>query len=486
MQYGGGDCDGTPDATTAKQTSTGVWYAFDVTDRAQDYIAHPNNNNGWVIKCTNPALHNQDYFYSSDEATYTTLRPKLVVTDTPSGDVTAPAAVSDLACSNPTAGSVTLTWTAPGDDGSEGTAASYDIRYSTSTINAGNWDSATQVIGEPTPDSAGESESMSVSGLSGDTTYYFAIKTADEVPNWSSLSNVASNTTDDETAPAAITDLGASTVTGSSITLTWTSPGDNGASGTATTYDVRYSTSEITAGNWDSATQATGEPPPAIAGTGQSLTISNLSGSTTYYFAIKTADEVPNWSALSNVYSTQTSDTVAPAAVSNLATSSPTTTSLTLTWTSPGDDGSSGTAASYDVRYSTSEITAGNWDSATQATGEPTPAVANTQQSMTVGGLLPSTTYYFAIKTADDVPNVSDLSNVPNGTTATPTTRQVGSGKTYATVQAAVTAAADWDTIEIDPATYTESDGWATVNKNHLTIRGVGSSRAVLDANGAA
>ena len=34
-----------------------------------------------------------------------------------SPDTTAPAAVSNLASSSPTASSVTLTWTAPGDDG---------------------------------------------------------------------------------------------------------------------------------------------------------------------------------------------------------------------------------------------------------------------------------------------------------------------------------------------------------------------------------
>ena len=53
-------------------------------------------------------------------------------------------------------------------------------------------------------------------------------------------------------------DLATGTVTGSSIQLSWTAPGDDGATGTATTYDVRYSTATINAGNWASATQATG------------------------------------------------------------------------------------------------------------------------------------------------------------------------------------------------------------------------------------
>ena len=110
-------------------------------------------------------------------------------------DVTAPAAVTDLAASNPTTSSVDLAWTAPGDDGNTGTAASYDVRYSTATITEANWASATQATGEPAPSVAGTPESMTVSGLSEDMTYYFAIKTSDEVPNESALSNVANETT---------------------------------------------------------------------------------------------------------------------------------------------------------------------------------------------------------------------------------------------------------------------------------------------------
>ncbi len=336
-------------------------------------------------------------------------------------DSVAPAAVSNLSCSNLTTTSVQLNWTAPGDNGSSGTATSYDIRYSTSTITAGNFSSATQVTGAPAPAAAGTNQNMVVSGLTADTTYYFAMKTADEVPNWSTISNVPSAHTVDSVAPAAVSNLATSSPTSSSITLSWTAPGDNGSSGTATTYDIRYSTSTITAGNWASATQVSGEPTPLVAGTNQNMVITGLSPSTTYYFAIETADEVPNWSGLSNVPSgttTAAADTTPPAAVTNLATSSPTSSSITLTWTAPGDDGNTGTATTYDIRYSTSTITSGNWASATQVTGEPTPLVAGTNQSMVITGLSASTTYYFAIETADEVPNWSGLSNVPSGTTS--------------------------------------------------------------------
>jgi len=145
-----------------------------------------------------------------------------------------------------------------------------------------------------------------------------------------------------------------------------------------------------------------------------------LSPTTTYYFAIKTSDEVPNISNISNVANATTlplPDTTAPSAITNLAISNITISSVLLSWTAPGDDNNIGTATTYDIRYSTSLITSGNWNSATQVSGEPTPLVAGTSQNMTINGLSPSTTYYFAIKTSDEVPNISNISNVVSGST---------------------------------------------------------------------
>lgn len=110
-------------------------------------------------------------------------------------DITPPAAVMDLAALNPSANSVDLTWTAPGDDVSTGTATSYDVRYATSPITDLTWAVATQATGEPLPSPAGSAESMTVTGLVPNTTYYFALRTSDEVPNTSALSNVPPATT---------------------------------------------------------------------------------------------------------------------------------------------------------------------------------------------------------------------------------------------------------------------------------------------------
>jgi hypothetical protein len=110
--------------------------------------------------------------------------------------------------------SVTLTWTAPGDDGNVGRASQYDIRYSRSGIAGTDtltwWNQASQCSGEPVPQQAGATETFTVAGLLASTTYYFMIRTADEVPNWSGFSNVAVKTTTaapDTIPPAAIRNL---------------------------------------------------------------------------------------------------------------------------------------------------------------------------------------------------------------------------------------------------------------------------------------
>ena len=133
------------------------------------------------------------------------------------------------------------------------------------------------------------------------------------------------------------------------------------------------------------------------------------------------AQEIPAEWIGDSVTVTGAADTIPPAPITDLRAGNPTPISITLTWTAPGDDGNAGTASEYDIRYSTSMITEDNWDEAIQCYGEPTPQPAGSSETFTVAGLSPSTTYYFALKTADEVPNWSDLSNVPSETTRTPT-----------------------------------------------------------------
>lgn len=94
-----------------------------------------------------------------------------------------------------TSNSVTLIWTAPGDDATVGTATSYTVRHSTQPITEATWSSATTVSNPPLPLPAGTTQSMTVTGLNAGVTYYFALKSKDEAGNESLLSNVASKQT---------------------------------------------------------------------------------------------------------------------------------------------------------------------------------------------------------------------------------------------------------------------------------------------------
>jgi phosphodiesterase/alkaline phosphatase D-like protein len=218
--------------------------------------------------------------------------------------------------------SVTLSWTTPGDDSLSGTASQFDVRYSTSPITGANFASATRFAGTPAPTAPGTSQNVVVTGLSPATTYYFAIKTADDVPNWSLISNVVSKTTlaaPDTIRPVAIANVSVTAVTDSTALLSWTATGDDSLTGTASSYDIRYSTSPITNANWSSASQSTGEPAPTASGTTQTFTVRSLNRQVTYYFAMKVADDSGNPSALSNVASATTNDTMPPGRITNLA-----------------------------------------------------------------------------------------------------------------------------------------------------------------------
>ena len=109
-------------------------------------------------------------------------------------------------------------------------------------------------------------------------------------------------------------------------------------------------------------------------------------------------------------------DIIPPAPVSDLSTTtgSGAAGTVELVWTAPGDDGGVGTASTYVIRYDAGEITEANWGSSTNVTGEPAPGPAGSAESMTVSGLNPGQSYYFALKAQDEIPNVSAISNSPS------------------------------------------------------------------------
>ena len=137
-------------------------------------------------------------------------------------DTVPPSPVTDLAVTATGARSVTLSWTATGDDGLVGRATRYDLRYATFEITDGNFSAATPVTDAPTPVLPGAVQTFQVKGLQPSTTYYLAVRVIDNVGNTSGLSGVVSTTT----APVVTVfqdDFSAAS--------TWTVTGTNGLGG---------------------------------------------------------------------------------------------------------------------------------------------------------------------------------------------------------------------------------------------------------------
>jgi hypothetical protein len=112
-------------------------------------------------------------------------------------------------------------------------------------------------------------------------------------------------------------------------------------------------------------------------------------------------------------------DTTPPSAITDLAVTQVFQSSVTLTWTAPGDDASTGTATRYDLRHSTLGpiLSEAAFAASTQAVNLSTPSVAGSTESVVLIGLNPATTYFFAIKAVDEAGNAGTLSNSPSGRT---------------------------------------------------------------------
>ncbi len=112
-----------------------------------------------------------------------------------STDFVRPAPIHDLSVVSSTDTTLTLSFTATGDDGDAGKAARYDLRVGTDSIDKSSFGRTTQYVGEPAVATAGTTQTIVVEGLLSGTAYEFAIKTTDLAGNRSEISNVVSAAT---------------------------------------------------------------------------------------------------------------------------------------------------------------------------------------------------------------------------------------------------------------------------------------------------
>ena len=322
-----------------------------------------------------------------------------------------------------TTSSFQIQFTAPGDDADTGTAQEYFVYVSTSPITAGTLGDDDDVrVSDTTPLEGGQPVVVTVQGLTANNTYYVAGFARDERDNDGSFSNVLETTTIDTVAPGIVTDLVANSGSGNTvIALSWTATGDEGSSGTAERYLIRYNNSGHiqSESEWDNATQWTGSTPVArLSGLAMTATLAGLQHEIPYYFMVRAEDEDGNIGGLGNSEQGFTQP-IAPARINTLW-ASVLGVSVTLNWTAPGDDGSTGDAvASYDLRRSTSPISESSFGDA-ESVDFPngfSPASPGSAETLTVTCPEESTIYYFAIKAIDTFGAQGSMSNTTSVTT---------------------------------------------------------------------
>jgi hypothetical protein len=201
---------------------------------------------------------------------------------------------------------VALQWTAPGDDGSIGTATSYEMRMATLPITSGNWAMANVVGGLPAPMVSGTRQSVIVRDLSRDTTYFFAIRAQDDNGNLAPISNVVRwDWVFDTAPPAAPTGL-SGVKAGASVQLNWDANSEPDLLG----YSVYRAT-------------AAGGPFTKI--TGSLVTATNYldssipAGTTEVWYEVSASDVNGNESAMSAAFHLTLSTPSAPVVTSGLS-----------------------------------------------------------------------------------------------------------------------------------------------------------------------
>ena len=127
---------------------------------------------------------------SKDGSTY---RARLV--SRPQFDFDPPALPSQLQVVDATSRDATIAFVAPGDDGDQGKAKKYEIRYRVGELlTAENFDSSTVVTASVVPTAAGSVQSFLVEGLLPETEYSVGIRAIDDCRNTSELGVVTFTT----------------------------------------------------------------------------------------------------------------------------------------------------------------------------------------------------------------------------------------------------------------------------------------------------
>ncbi len=299
-----------------------------------------------------------------------------VSTDTTAPDITVAPSVGSI-----TDNAATVTWTTD----EPGTSV---VEYGTTTAYG-----FTRTITTPRT----TSHSVQLTGLQADTTYHFRVSSYDGAGNGPDTSGADSNpsvddtfTTEsapDTTPPVITSSPTAGSITNSTAVIQWWT---NEPSNSLVQYGSNYGVSGTS--NW-------GEYPASASNANlvqfHQMTLTGLSGNTTYYFRVGSTDAFNNGPTTSSQVSFSTQpdpDTSVPVIIYPISVQGITNSSAMVRWTT--DE-----ASNSEVQYGTSSSAWDNY-SLTRTDGGMV-----TSHEVTLTGLLSGTTYYFMVGSTDALNN---------------------------------------------------------------------------------
>jgi hypothetical protein len=262
-------------------------------------------------------------------------------------------------------GSATVSWTAPGNGGSQITS------YTITPYIGTQAQAATTINGSP------PATNTTITGLANGTSYTFTVAAANVVGSGPASSPSNAVTPTGPTVPGAPTGVTA-TAGLNSATVSWTAPSSNGSPITSYTITPYIGTQAQT------ATTINGSPPAT------NTTITGLAGGTAYTFTVTATNGIgigPASSPSNSVTPTSPSVPAAPTGV----TATPSNASATVSWTAPNNGGSQ------ILSYTITPYIGSQAQTATTINGSP-PAT-----NTTVTGLTNGTSYTFTVTAANAI-----------------------------------------------------------------------------------
>jgi hypothetical protein len=194
---------------------------------------------------------------------------------TPETDTTAPTFSGSISTSSITSSSVALSWSKASDNVTAQANLQYQVQYKKSS--ASTWTTAKSYTANIT--------SFTVTGLSASTAYNFRVTVKDEAGNTTYKDvNATTSSAADTTPPTFSGSISTSSITSSSVALSWSKASDNVTAQANLLYQVQYKKSS--ASSWTTAKSYTANI--------TSFTVTGLSASTTYNFRVTVKDEAGN------------------------------------------------------------------------------------------------------------------------------------------------------------------------------------------------